>query len=57
MYTMLIFRYLDAVSDAKRAVKLDPLYLKAWARLGKIEHASVRVTNSYSCPLMLTSRL
>jgi hypothetical protein len=54
---MLILRYLDAASDAKRAVKLDPLYLKAWARLGKIEHASIRITNLCSCPLTLIFRL
>jgi tetratricopeptide (TPR) repeat protein len=32
--------YLDAASDAKCAIKLDPSYYKAWARLGKAEHAS-----------------
>ena len=35
-----VHSYLDAASDAKYAVKLDPSYYKAWARLGKAEHAS-----------------
>jgi tetratricopeptide (TPR) repeat protein len=35
-----VHSYLDAASDAKYAVKLNPSYYKAWARLGKAEHAS-----------------